>query len=153
MAKVVLDANVLIGHLDQHDSLHDRAEELGERIRANGDALQVIDLVLQEAISVLCRRTAQRKQRPPNLPQICRRCGAGLQAIKSHSHRASLSRCFLRCSRLSSKLPGLSITTTPLWLCFNNAATSATLQRSTQTSRATPAFERLSSTCPRATRA
>jgi predicted nucleic acid-binding protein len=26
--------------------------------------------VLQEAVSVICRRTAQRKQRPPNLPKI-----------------------------------------------------------------------------------
>jgi predicted nucleic acid-binding protein len=73
MAKVILDANVIIGHLDDHDSLHDRAEALAERIRAIGDTLQVIDLALQEAVSVLCRRTTQRKQRPPNLPQILRK--------------------------------------------------------------------------------
>ncbi len=70
MAKVILDANVIIGHLDHYDSLHDRAEALAERIRATGDTLQIIDLTLQEAVSVLCRRATQRRQRPPNLSQI-----------------------------------------------------------------------------------
>lgn len=79
MAKVILDANVVIGHLDDQDSLHDRAEALAERIRANGDTLQVIDLTLQEAISVLCRRTTQRKQNPPNLAQILQRVRVWLE--------------------------------------------------------------------------
>jgi hypothetical protein len=79
MAKVILDANVVIGHLDDQDSLHDRAEALAERIRANGDTLQVIDLTLQEAISVLCRRTTQRKQNPPNLPPILQRVRVWLE--------------------------------------------------------------------------
>ncbi len=72
MAKVIVDACVIIGYLDETDSVHSRAEALAERIHANGDALQVIDLALQEAISVLCRRATQRKQRPPNLPRILR---------------------------------------------------------------------------------
>jgi predicted nucleic acid-binding protein len=79
MAKVILDANVVIGHLDDQDSLHERAEALAERIRANGDTLQVIDLTLQEAISVLCRRTTQRKQNPPNLPLILQRVRVWLE--------------------------------------------------------------------------
>jgi predicted nucleic acid-binding protein len=70
MAKIVLDANVLVGHLDQNDSLHDRAERLLERIRANGDVPQAIDLVLNEAISVVCRRARERKQQAPRLPPI-----------------------------------------------------------------------------------
>lgn len=77
MAKVILDANVIIGHLDDYDSLHGRAEALAERIRADGDTLQLVDLTLQEAVSVICRRTMQRNLRPPNLPQYCRGCGAG----------------------------------------------------------------------------
>jgi len=73
MSKIVLDASVLVGHLDQHDSLHARAEELGERIRANGDVPQAIDLLVHEAVSVLCRRARERKQRAPNLPDILRK--------------------------------------------------------------------------------
>jgi predicted nucleic acid-binding protein len=73
MSKIVMDANVLVGHLDQYDSLHERAEALGERIRANGDVPQAIDLLLQEAISVLCRRARERKQQAPNLPDILRK--------------------------------------------------------------------------------
>lgn len=72
MAKVIFDACVIIGYLDETDSVHSRAEALAERIHANGDTLQVIDLALQEAISVLCRRATQRKQHPPNLPRILR---------------------------------------------------------------------------------
>lgn len=46
MAKVILDACVIVGYLDDTDSLHSRAEALAERIHANGDTLQVIDLAL-----------------------------------------------------------------------------------------------------------
>ncbi len=56
MVKVVLDANVLIGHLDVHYSLNRRAEAVIEKVRASGNVTQAIDLVLQEAISVICRR-------------------------------------------------------------------------------------------------
>jgi predicted nucleic acid-binding protein len=72
MAKVIFDACVIIGFLDETDSVHDRAEALVERIHANGDMLQIIDLALQEAISVVCRRATQRKQHPPNLTRILR---------------------------------------------------------------------------------
>lgn len=72
MSKIVLDASVLVGHLDRYDSLHARAEELGERIRANGDVPQAIDLLVQEAVSVLCRRARERKQQAPHLPDILR---------------------------------------------------------------------------------
>lgn len=73
MVKVVLDANVLIGHLDEYDSLHNPAEALIERVRVNGDVTQAIDLVLQEAISVICRRARERKQQAPKLPATLRK--------------------------------------------------------------------------------
>lgn len=82
MSKVALDANVLVGHLDQYDSLHVRAEELGERIRANGDVPQVIDLLLQEAILVDVNRatanlsslTARKSESPTR--RMCSRNGS-----------------------------------------------------------------------------
>jgi predicted nucleic acid-binding protein len=67
MAKIVIDASVLVGYLDENDSLHRRAEELFERIEGAGDVPQMVDLLLQEAISVLCRRARERKQQAPKL--------------------------------------------------------------------------------------
>jgi len=70
MADVVLDANVLIGHFDQHDALHGQARALVRELRQGGHSAQLLDFLVNEAVSVLCRRAAQRRTSPPNLDTI-----------------------------------------------------------------------------------
>jgi predicted nucleic acid-binding protein len=60
MAEVVLDANVIVALLDAADSQHARAVELTERLEAEGHDLVLVDFLVFEALSVLCRRAAQR---------------------------------------------------------------------------------------------
>jgi len=67
MAEIVLDANVIVALLYADDSQHQRAVQLAERLEAEGHSLVLIDLLVFEALSVLCRRAAQRKTAPPNL--------------------------------------------------------------------------------------
>jgi predicted nucleic acid-binding protein len=61
MSDVVLDANVLVGLLDQNDSLHQHATELLARMQSNGDQPVMLDMMVAEMVSALCRRTTQRK--------------------------------------------------------------------------------------------
>jgi predicted nucleic acid-binding protein len=79
MADVVLDANVLVGLLDRGDSLHTRALELLDQLESEGHDFVLLDICVQEAISVLCRRTEERAKRkaagrptnePPDLGTI-----------------------------------------------------------------------------------
>ncbi|MBN1612083.1 MAG: hypothetical protein JW940_35960 [Polyangiaceae bacterium] len=63
MADVVIDADVLVGKLDRNDSLHAEAQM---RLERQGHTPLVLDLLLQEAISVLCRRAIQRRGDPPD---------------------------------------------------------------------------------------
>jgi predicted nucleic acid-binding protein len=70
MADVVLDANVLIAHFDQHDSLHERASAVMQGLRVGGHNAQLLDFVMNEVVSVLCRRAAQRSTNPPELAAI-----------------------------------------------------------------------------------
>ena len=70
MADVVLDANVLIAHFDQHDSLHGQASALLQSLREREHDVQLLDFVMNEAVSVLCRRAAQRSTYPPELETI-----------------------------------------------------------------------------------
>jgi predicted nucleic acid-binding protein len=67
MAEIVLDANVIVALLYADDSQHQRAVQLTERLEAEGHSLVLIDFLVFEALSVLCRRAAQRKTTPPNL--------------------------------------------------------------------------------------
>jgi predicted nucleic acid-binding protein len=67
VSKVVLDANVLVGWLDEHDALHVRASELADRLEAEGHALASLDFLVAEAVSVIARRSAQRRQQPPDI--------------------------------------------------------------------------------------
>ena len=64
---VVLDANVLVGILDQGDVLHARSMALIDRLKREGRSPRVLDVFLAEALSVLTRRAFQRKTTPPDL--------------------------------------------------------------------------------------
>jgi predicted nucleic acid-binding protein len=67
MAEVVVDANVLVGLFDDHDALHGEATALLGRLGVQGHAPLVLDVLLGEALSVLCRRAVERKSTPPDL--------------------------------------------------------------------------------------
>jgi len=70
MAKVALDANVIIGWLDEGDSLNARSVALIDRIHDAGDSSTLLDFTVAEAVSVICRRSVERKRNVPNLPSI-----------------------------------------------------------------------------------
>ncbi len=70
MANVVLDANVLVGLFDRNDTLHSAATELVQRITGHGDRVALVDFCMAEALSVLCRRSRERKSNPPDLTAI-----------------------------------------------------------------------------------
>ena len=67
MAELVLDANVIVAILYEADSQHLRARELVDRLEEAGDSLVLLDFIVFEALSVLCRRASERKTTPPDL--------------------------------------------------------------------------------------
>lgn len=67
MADVVLDANVLVALLYDADVHHARARALASKLEAAGHALVLLDIVVYESVSVLCRRARERKTAPPDL--------------------------------------------------------------------------------------
>jgi predicted nucleic acid-binding protein len=73
MAEVVLDANVLVGYLDANDVHHARASALIDRLQADGHASVLLDVLVAEAVSVLCRRARERKASPPDLVVVLAR--------------------------------------------------------------------------------
>jgi predicted nucleic acid-binding protein len=70
MAEVVLDANIIIAQSDRSDALHARAIDLVARLERDGHRPVLIDVLVAEAISVLCRRARERKANPPGLGVI-----------------------------------------------------------------------------------
>jgi predicted nucleic acid-binding protein len=70
MSDVVLDANVLLGLLDRNDSLHERATQLLAQMQHDGDQPVMLDVVIAETVSVLCRRATQRKSGPFDLRSV-----------------------------------------------------------------------------------
>jgi predicted nucleic acid-binding protein len=70
MADVVLDANVLVGYFDQNDSLHRQALAVMQELKETDDTPVMLDFLVAEAVSVICRRTQQRKTNPPDLGRI-----------------------------------------------------------------------------------
>jgi len=62
MAIVVIDANVLVGLLDERDKWHDTAVAIRDALDEADAALVYFDCVLNEAISVLARRTLEQKR-------------------------------------------------------------------------------------------
>lgn len=76
MADVAIDAKVLVGVLDRHDTLHDSSVALLERLEDEQRKILLLDVCVAEAVSVLCRRATQRKTNPPDL-------SAALEAIRA----------------------------------------------------------------------
>jgi hypothetical protein len=63
MAECVLDANVLVAWMDSADSLHVRAQDLMAKLEKDGTEPVLLDILVAEAVSVLCRRFRERRQR------------------------------------------------------------------------------------------
>lgn len=80
MADVVLDANVIVGWLDEHDVLAPRSADLFRRLRAEGSLPVLLDICVGEAVSVICRRSSERRSNPPDLAMaISRIRGAAMR--------------------------------------------------------------------------
>lgn len=58
--EIVLDANVLVGLADAADSRAGDARELVRRLRGRGAEPVLVDFLVGEALSALCRRFAER---------------------------------------------------------------------------------------------
>lgn len=72
MADVVLDANVIVGLLDGGDALAARARTLRAAIAAVGDHAALVDFLFAEAMSVLARRSRERKHARPDFDAIAK---------------------------------------------------------------------------------
>ncbi len=59
MAMAVIDANVLVGLLDDQDKWHDAALALRDALSEAGVELVYLDCVINETISVVSRRTSE----------------------------------------------------------------------------------------------
>jgi predicted nucleic acid-binding protein len=68
--EIVLDANVIIAQLDGADTLAVRAQELTERLSGEGAEPVLLDFLVAEALSVICRRARERKGTPPELAAV-----------------------------------------------------------------------------------
>ncbi|HEX5099431.1 MAG TPA: type II toxin-antitoxin system VapC family toxin [Polyangiaceae bacterium] len=67
MAEVVLDANVIVALLYASDAQHQRAQALVDRLEREQHTVVLVDFLIFEALSVLCRRATERKTSPPDL--------------------------------------------------------------------------------------
>ena len=83
MLDVVLDANVIVGLLDDHDVLASRATDVLNRLRTDGFRSVLLDICVGEAISVICRRSRERKSEPPDL-------GVALARIRAAGERGEI---------------------------------------------------------------
>jgi predicted nucleic acid-binding protein len=68
-SSVCLDSNVIVGYLDHEDALHERAKALLEKLERD-HALVLLDFIVAEALSALCRRAFERRRQPPALGAI-----------------------------------------------------------------------------------
>src|SRR5450432_4856788 len=67
MAEVVLDANVIVALLYAADVHHQPASALIDRLQREGQTIVLLDFLVSESVSVLCRRARERKTSPPDL--------------------------------------------------------------------------------------
>jgi predicted nucleic acid-binding protein len=65
--EVILDANVIVAQLDAADVLAARAQALGRQLREERAQLVLLDVLVGEAVSVLCRRGRERRSGRPDL--------------------------------------------------------------------------------------
>lgn len=70
MAEVVLDANVIVGWLDDGDVLAPRSIATLQRLRTEGQRPVLLDVCVNEAVSVVCRRSRERKTDAPDLTTV-----------------------------------------------------------------------------------
>ncbi len=67
MAEVVLDANVIVGWLDAADVHSGRATDLIEGLKRDGHEALLLDVLVAEAVSVICRRAQERRSKSTDL--------------------------------------------------------------------------------------
>jgi len=113
MADVVLDANVIVGWLDDHDVLAPRSADLFRRLQAEGSLPVLLDICVGEAISVICRRSSERRSDPPDL-------ATALSKIGGATKRGEIRFVAKESERLLPNLLGI-IEATGGVLNFNNA--------------------------------
>ncbi len=65
--EIVVDANVIVAQLDGTDAFSESARVLGQRLRDEVADLILLDILVNEAVSVICRRSRERHRAPPNL--------------------------------------------------------------------------------------
>jgi predicted nucleic acid-binding protein len=111
--EVVLDANVIVAWLDEADVLAARARELMQRLRNEGAELVLVDVTVTEALSVLCRRAAQRRTSPPDLARA-------VATVRNWSERGIIRWVAHEHERLFAKVLALVESTTGR-LNFNDA--------------------------------
>jgi len=70
MAEVVLDANVIVALLYAADAQHQRADALVDRLEREQHTVVLVDFLVFEALSVLCRRATERRTSPPDLQAL-----------------------------------------------------------------------------------
>jgi predicted nucleic acid-binding protein len=81
--EVTLDANVIVAQLDGADVLAQRAQAHGRRLRGEGADLVLLDVLVGEAVSVLCRRARERRSGEPDLL-------AALTIVRGWAHAGSI---------------------------------------------------------------
>jgi predicted nucleic acid-binding protein len=70
MADVVVDANVIVGYLDRNDSVHARASAVFDELERSSDGVELLSFLVAEAVSVLARRSVERRSSPPAMSQV-----------------------------------------------------------------------------------
>src|SRR5664280_2926270 len=68
--EIVVDANVIVAQLDGTDAFSESARILGQRLRNEGADLILLDILVNEAVSVIYRRSRERHRAPPNLESV-----------------------------------------------------------------------------------
>ena len=103
MAEIVLDANVLVGMLDAGDVQHERAKALVERLRDDGHSTVLLDVLVGEAVSVLCRRQ-DRRNRPPEL-------ASGVELVRQRFQAGDVTSVQAEATRLGEDVLGVVLAT------------------------------------------
>jgi predicted nucleic acid-binding protein len=94
MADIILDANVVVAVLDAHDVHATRARELVARLHGEGHVAVLLDLLVAEALSVLARRSTERKTNRPDFDAVTERITAWHRTNRIRPVGADASRRF-----------------------------------------------------------